>query len=82
MGEASSLSRYGLIMVCAWRFFLSRVEGEGTRYKYNYKYCPHSSQCGTFCESGDVLLTSEQARVVTYPIQKGETIKVIAFAGT
>ena len=42
----------------------------------------YSSQCGTFCESGDVPLTSEQARVVTYPIQKGETIKVIAFAGT
>ena len=46
-----------------------------------YKYCLYSSQCGMFCESGDVPLTLEQARVVTYPIQKGETIKVIAFAG-
>jgi hypothetical protein len=44
-------------------------------------HCTYSSQCDTFGESGDVPLTSEQARVVTHPIRKGETIKVIAFAG-
>ena len=35
-----------------------------------------------YCEARDVAMTSEQARVVVYPIRKGETIKVIAFAGT
>jgi hypothetical protein len=44
-------------------------------------HCTYSSQCDTFCEPGDVPLTSEQARVATHPIRRGETIKVIAFAG-
>ena len=34
-----------------------------------------------FSEAGEVPLTSEQARVVTYPIKEGETLKIIAFAG-
>ena len=43
--------------------------------------CTCSSQRGTFYEYGDIPLTSEQSRVVSYPIKKGEILKVIAFAG-
>ena len=32
-------------------------------------------------ESDDVVMTSEQSRVVAHPLRKGETLKVIAFAG-
>ena len=41
----------------------------------------HSAYSDTYGGLNDIIMTSEQSRVVVHPVQAGKTIKVIAFAG-
>jgi hypothetical protein len=41
-----------------------------------------SAYSDTYGELNDIIMTSEQSRVAVHPVQKGKTVKVIAFAGT
>ena len=52
----------------------------GTGYQKNLSAL-YSAYSDTYGEFNDIIMTSEQSRVVVHPVLPGKTIKVIAFAG-